>query len=102
VLTKGIKYCKWTCDDMMKHQLQFYMAITSIKAFYKANLVNTRIPEKTFGIHWRLSGLKGLQESNAAFEMAKVAIEHHVALVKRNAASRILNARQHKLLAGTP
>ena len=59
VVRKGTTYSKWTNADMIKYQLKFYMDPgVSIKGFYKANpgLVESRIPEKTFGTYFRLSG----------------------------------------------
>jgi hypothetical protein len=92
-VTKGTKYCKWTSDDMIKYQLQFYMSPRmSIKAFYKENLRSSNIPEKTFGTYWRTSGLKSLQDENTAYEMAKVAIEHYIANVKKNVKKRLIPA----------
>ena len=77
VLKKVATYSKWTNADMMKYLLKFYMDPgTSIKAFYKANLVETSIPEKTFGTYFSLSGLRTMQQSNTDFVMAQVAIEH--------------------------
>jgi hypothetical protein len=78
-VTKAATYCKWSMDDMKKYLLQFYMspAAGSIKQFWKDTLVGTGIPESTFGTYWKKSGLKGLQELNNDFEMAKVTIELH-------------------------
>jgi hypothetical protein len=90
------KYCKWTSDDMAKYQLQFYMlpGSVSIKKFYKdnADLLGSKIPEKTFGTYWRDSGLKTLKESIASFDAAKSVIEHYIAKVKNNAKTRITSA----------
>jgi hypothetical protein len=100
VLTKRIKYCKWTSADMIKYQLKFYMhPHLSIREFCKENLIGANIPEKTFGTYWRESGLKGLQESDHAIGMAKVAIESHVAHAKKNAKKRTIPASEsHRYL----
>jgi hypothetical protein len=93
VLTNGSKYRKWTSAVMVQLQLQFYMTRgTSIKAFHKECLVDAKIPEKTFGTYFRESGLKLLQDSNTDFEIAKLAIEHYVAKVKKNATNRVIAA----------
>ena len=91
VVTRVARYHKWIEADMIKYQLQFYMTPgTSIKTFYRENnLLDTSIPEKTFGTYWRLSGLTQLQDSDTAFEMAKVAIEHYVATVKKMGQSQL-------------
>jgi hypothetical protein len=87
VLTKVTKYSKWLDDDMIKYQLQFYMTPgLSIRSFYKkadVGVAKSSIPEKTFGTYWRVSGLKSMQNSNTAFKMAKVAIEHYIASLKK-------------------
>ena len=93
VLRQVKKHCKWTGAEMIKFQLKFCMEPgTSIKKFFLANLVETSIPEKTFGTHWRLSGLNKLQDSDTPFEMAKAAIEHYVASLKKKATKRTIAA----------
>jgi hypothetical protein len=90
---KEKKYCKWNSEDMIKHLLQFYMApAMSIKQFWKDEVIDSGIPEKTFGTYWRESALKSLQDSNTPFEIAKMAIEHHVAVVKKNVTKRSVAA----------
>jgi hypothetical protein len=97
---KGTTYSKWSSADMLKYQLQFYMSPgKSIKAFSKEILVGTSIPEKTFGTYWTKSGLKDLQKSDTAFEMAKLVIEHYLADVKKNAKKRTIPAsKSHRYL----
>jgi hypothetical protein len=93
-LTKGTtKYCKWTTTDMKKKLLQFYMTPSmSIRAYYKAHLVDTSIPEKTFGTYWRESGLKKQQDDNTDYELAKVVLESYFARIKINVKTRVIPA----------
>jgi hypothetical protein len=95
-LIKERKYCKWTTTDMINYQLKYYMSPgVSIKQFAKDSFSGTTsIPEKTFGTYWKASGLKNLQEANAPFEIAKIALESHVARVKMNATKRTISASE--------
>jgi hypothetical protein len=95
-LTKGRKYCQYTNTDMMKYQLKYYMCPgVSIAKFLRANLESTiTIPEKTFGTYWSKSGLKNLQEANTPYEIAKIALENHVARVKKHTKNRTAPASE--------
>jgi hypothetical protein len=100
-VTKAATYCKWSMDDMKKYLLQFYMspAAGSIKQFCKDTLVGTGIPESTFGKYWKKSRLKGMQELNNDFEMAKVAIERFISDNKKNVTNRSIAAsKSHRFL----
>ena len=91
-LVKARKYCKWTATDMMNCQLKYYMHPgVSIKQFLKDY---TTVPEKTFGTYWKESGLKNLQEADAPFEIAKIALESYVARVKKNVTKRTTAASE--------
>jgi hypothetical protein len=88
-----VQCCKWVAADMIKHQLQFYMLRgMSIKKFYKANLLDSGIPEKAFGTCWNASGLKALQKLDTPFETAERLIEHHMTSVKTNSRKRTVTA----------
>jgi hypothetical protein len=90
---KEKKYSKWTTADMIKYQLHFYMSPDlSIKQFCKVNLIGTAIPEKTFGTYWTASGLKDLQKADTPYEIAKMALENHVARVKKIEKKRTIPA----------
>jgi hypothetical protein len=92
-VTKEAKYRKWTSADMLKYQLKFYMSPNmSIKAFYKENLINSSIPEKTFGTYWSSSRLKFLQNEDVSFEMAKVVIENYIQKVTKVTKTRTTSA----------
>jgi hypothetical protein len=100
-VTKEAKYCKWSVPDMVEYQLEFYTAprTLSMRAFYKARLVGTNIPEKTFGTYWKASGLKALLETNTDLAIAKIALESYVTRSKKNTTKRTTSAsKSHRYL----
>ena len=92
VLRAAKKYKKWTPEDIKMYLLQFYMMApgTSMRKFHEANLVEPGIPHKTFWNYWTKSGLDKLQETGTAYEMAKIAIEHYIAVQKKRRRSELL------------